>query len=244
MTVVFRSICWVLAAYFFIIPHLLWGWPPEWAAPAAFPIALSIFLFLLPFAKSISLGSWFSFEAKIDRIKDDVSAFKAETRNILAMQSSMITSVSQNVAQHTTFNLPSLSDAYTAERRIEESSPTVVPTKNADGNFSEYIAQSLLDPNLALAKLRMELEIEFRRILGKRTQLGAKTDVKFMSLRSLWQEFFKCFEEKRYLLEALHYVNDICNAAIHGQRVPSEHAVEALSMGFRIVEELRDIDSQ
>lgn len=244
MTVVFRSICWILAAYFFVIANLLWGWPPEWTSQAAFSIGLSIFLFLLPFAKSISLGSWFSFEAKIEGIKDDVDAFKAETRNILAMQSLMITNVSQNVAQHTTFNLPSLSDAYTAERRIEENSPTVAPTENADRNVSEYIAQSRSDPNLALAKLRMELEIEFRRILGKRTKLGAKTDVKFMSLRSLWQEFFKYFKEKRYLLEALQYVNDICNAAVHGQQVPSEHAVEALSMGFRILEELRDIDSQ
>lgn len=242
MTKILRAICWSLAAYLFIAAHFIYGPPQDWDWPALLPVLLSIFLFLLPFAQSISLGGFLSFDAKIDQVKEDLGSFRDEVRNMFNMQSTMISTVTQNVAQQTTVNLPSLNDAFKAERQLEERG-TPALNELSNENLDGYVAQGLT-PNLALAKLRMDLESEFRRILNKRTELGKRTDTKFLSLRSLWQEFFKRYEDKRYLLDGIEYVYSICNAAIHGQVVPEEHAEEAMSMGLRILFELKNIEDQ
>src|SRR5947207_3185490 len=113
MTIAFRSICWVLASYFLVVAHMQSGFPAkEWSGSSGISLAIAIFLTLLPFAKSLSLGELFKFEAKIEEVKKDVEVFKAETRNMLNLQSSILTKITSNVGQHTTINLPPLSEAY------------------------------------------------------------------------------------------------------------------------------------
>ena len=221
--------------------HLEGGFPLTWSLSVASSMASATVLFLLPFAQSISFGNLLKFEAKVEQVQSEVASFKGETRNILNLHSTMISSVNQSVAQNTTVNLPPLTDAYSAEKLLSEHSTNEEGQKEDADAFGEYLASIDGDPNLALAKLRMELEIEFRRILGKRSTTGDRSRVRFMSLRQLWTEFIDTDVEKRYLIDGLQFVNNICNAAIHGQRIPIDHSREALSIGLRILGDLKNI---
>lgn len=237
---IFRAIFGLLAIYFFALAHRL-GFPPGQDGQSMFFLLLSIFLALLPFAKSLSFGDIFKFESQVEKLKEEVSSFRTEIRSVLNAQSTAIAGVSNRVSQQTTVNLPPISAAYSADRQIIEHS-SAQASKPAKDYVTAYIEENVSDPNLALARLRMDLEAELRRILGKRSRLGGKVDRKYLSMRSLWKEFTNQIPQSGYLVEGLQYVNDVANAAIHGQIVPSEHAEEALSMGIRILEELRSVE--
>ena len=66
---------------------------------------------------------------------------------------------------------------------------------------------------------------------------------RFLSVRSLFREFTKLFPEYTGMHGSFDYILKICNAAIHGQKISSGHAQEALQMGFKMLDELKKVDN-
>jgi len=238
MQIILIVVCWTLAVYFFTSANIGVYLGNDRTSINLLLNAFAVFLFLIPFAKSLSLGSLLKFESSVEKIESDIRDIRTTTQNISAIQASIVSNISHHFAQNLTFNLPALSEARKAERELDKGSKT---STQYDDRIEKYIGDGLSDPNVALAKLRMDLEHRLRIILNLQTSLGDPIDAKFRALRSLWEEFFKKFPDKRFMGEAFAYVNDVCNAAIHGQIVPREHAEEALSVGFRLLDELKEV---
>lgn len=236
MEIVLKISCWALSFYFFVSAHIASGWPIVFDEKSAPLVLIALFLFLLPFAKSITVAHFFSFESKIANLKNEVHDFKEEVRNQLNLQTTLMSSISNNMTQQTNIHLPSTTDARKAERDIFDNNREITfPDENI---ISQYLLQYKNDQNLALARMRMDLEAKLRNILGYRTAVDKNTEIRFRSMRALWNEYFKQWPEQRYLLNGLRYVTDAANAAIHGQTVPTEIAEEAISIGLSILDAL------
>lgn len=233
MQLLLRIVCWAIAFYFFIISNIGYNFPPDLSGPAGKALLVSIVLFLLPFAKSLSITGLFSYEAKIDEVKKEVSDFKTETRDLIKIQTSLITSVSANQTTHNVFNIPSLTDAANAEKQIPHRAQNPNSTETAE-RVKHVVSVGPLELNIELARTRMDLERLLREKVGRTTGLGGKREVKFMSLTGLWREYIQDNPQMKHYDSAMRYVVDICNAAIHGQNVPIENAVEAIQLGDEI----------
>ncbi|WP_321502231.1 hypothetical protein [Breoghania sp.] len=227
----FNGVCWLISAYFLLLANYIYGFPPDLTGRAGVALIASFVLFILPFAKRLSLSGVFDFEAKVEKVKGEVEEFKKETRDLLKIQNSLISSVSANQTTQNIFHIPSLTDAANAERQIPQ-------TTSISGEVDDRIARALGigngEINVELARTRMELERTLRDKVGKSISLGGRRDVKYLSLSALWRKFLENRPEHRNLDAAMRYVTDICNAAVHGQMVPQDNAIEAIKLGEEI----------
>ena len=100
------------------------------------------------------------------------------------------------------------------------------------------------DLNFALAKTRMEIERLMRKILNKRTTVSAKTNqgIKFLTLSKLFRLLIEEYPNFKQYYPSFKYVQSVCNAAIHGQKVSYGQAEEALQLGIIIINELKEIE--
>jgi hypothetical protein len=154
----------------------------------------------------------------------------------------LISNVSQSVSHSVNVTIPSLTAAREAEQKLESVAPPKAMLES-DAELSSYIDDAGGDYHLALMRLRRDLEMELRRILGKETSFALrKSNRKLFGLTSLWNMFKVGHPEQDRLEPALFYVADVCNASAHGQDVPEPNAHEALSMGLRILDTLRAIE--
>jgi len=96
---------------------------------------------------------------------------------------------------------------------------------------------------MPLARTRILIEQLLRKILGKRLNVDDlnRKELRFLSARSLFYKFLELYPEKRELAEPFEYVIRVCNAAIHGQRVPPSDADIALDIGADIIAYLSDL---
>ncbi len=227
----FNGACWLIAAYFFVVANFSYGFPPDLTGSAGVALIAAFIFFLLPFAKRLSLSGIFDFEAKIEDVKEEVKYFKQETRELLKIQNSLISSVSTNQTTQNIFHIPSLTDAANAERQLPQ---TAQISEEVNARISRALAIGGSEVNVELARTRMELERTLRNIVGKSVSLGGRRDVKYLSLTTLWRKLLEERPEHRNLDAAMRYVTDICNAAIHGQMIPPDNAVEAIKLGEEI----------
>ena len=238
------TLCYLLAVFFAYAYFLQVGFPPvsKLDPTAATYLSLMLFLFMLPEAKKLRLGKLFEFEARVHEIKD-VQQFKTDTLATLATYQSMISAISNTVSQNITVNLPNRAEAYEAQRDLAAVLKTPSLKSEIENRVEQFLAAESNDLNLALAKLRMELERELRRILGKRIDLvpGETDEPRFLSARSLFAQFVRAHAEYEAMSTSFDYVLRICNAAVHGQLVPAGSAHEALSLGFQMLAELKRI---
>jgi hypothetical protein len=245
---VFPTLCYLLAAYFLYAFCNVIGVPPSKpldTTSGSF-LALALFLFMLPEAKKLKLGQLFEYEAKVKEIKEEVKQFKDETRTTLAAYTSLVSAISNTVSQTINVNLPDKQEATQAREDLD----TTLKTQTAKSEVEEQIERLLLaegnDLNNALAILRMQLEKELRRILNKKHSLSditADINTKFLSVRSLFLQFIKQYPNYQRIDSSFDYVLKVCNAAIHGQYITEGYAHEALSMGFRMLAELKSIEA-
>ena len=106
----------------------------------------------------------------------------------------------------------------------------------------EYMGAGDSDVHYALARLRMDLERELRRVLGKRLESNDPTRMRgrFLSARSLFRLLASANQRYGQMQGSFNYLLEVCNAAIHGQQLPQEVIYEAMDMGLRLLRELEN----
>lgn len=243
---VFPVLCYLLAVYFLYAFGALVGVPPSKPldGTSGSYLALALFLFMLPEAKKLKFGQLFEYEARVKEIKEDVKQFKDETRATIAAYTTLVSAISNTVNQTINVNLPGRGEATQAKEDLDSTLKTKTEKSKIEDQIEQFLASEGNDLSYALAKLRMHLEIELRRILKKRqtASLTSYENSKFLSARSLFLQFVQQYPNYEGIEGSFDYVLKICNAAIHGQYIPDNYAHEALSMGFRMLEELKTIN--
>lgn len=239
MQTVLRIVCWGGAAYFFGLANFGYGYPPDWTGNPDLCLLVALVLFLLPFAQEFSLTGVFSFKAKVDEVKRDVSDFKSEIREQIKIQNSNISSVSNSVV----VQLPGSTDALNAERDITQRQPSAMQRFS---NSAEDLRGLLVDlteheQRVMMTGVLSVLEYELRRILNYSTSLKPKGGHRYRALGSLWSEFKREHPDLSYLDTAMRFAMDVGNAAVHGQRIPLETAVETILFKDEILKVLRDL---
>lgn len=245
---VFPIICYLLAAYFLYAFCSVIGVPPRKPLDSSSGsyLALALFLFMLPEAKKLKLGQLFEYEAKVQEIKQEVRAFKDETRNTLSAYTSLVSAISNTMNQTINVHLPGKAAVNEAKQELKEVLKTSAENSGIESKVEAFIASAGDDINYSLAKLRMQLERELRRILGKHPVLTNSDmgNTRFLSARSLFNQFSNAYPEYERIQKSFDYVLKVCNAGIHGQTVSEGHAQEALYMGIQMLEELKSIDPE
>lgn len=247
-TIIFRIPCLGLAGYFFYVFHHAVGMPPEkpLTASTTLYLVVSLFFFLLPFAKKLKLGSLLEYEAKIEALKADVRDFKEEVRQLVLLQNNLISTVSNTLSQNINISVPDLKEAREAKEELNETILEPVEPIAIEKKIENFLATEGSDLTFALAKLRIELERELRRILGMRVETSDPLRMKggFISAGSLFRKFVARFPKYEGMGSSFDYVLKVCNAAVHGQIISESHAHEALYMGLRVLDELRKVEAK
>jgi len=242
-----RLLSLLLAGYFLYVFHRIVGFPPEkdLTTTSITYLLLFILFLLLPLSKKIKLGKLFEFEAKVNEIKSEVKEFKEETRQLITMQNTLINTVSNTISQSVNITLPSQNEIQEAKEELNSTIRNPPAPDKLEEEIEELLASEGSDLNFALAKLRMEIERELRRILQKRVEVAEPNKMKgrFLSARSLFREFISLYPEYKGMYGSFDYVLKVCNAAVHGQIIPPGHAQEALQMGLKMLDELKNINN-
>ena len=233
-----------IAVYFAWALHLHVGFPPTKSLTPTSTIYLFLFVFflILPFAQRFRFGRFIEFEAKVDQVQAEVREVRTETRELVSTVSAVTSAISASINQNVVVNVPNLEDARAAREEMSVALPQSGEPAQPELDISEYSGAGDSDLHYVLARLRMDLERELRRILGKRMSVDepARMRGKFLSARSLFRQLGRTIEKYRHMQSSFDYILEVCNAAIHGQRVPEDVAHEAMDMGTRILRELRN----
>jgi hypothetical protein len=238
----------VIAGYFIWAFHLHVGFPPltSLTPTAATYLALSVFFTMAPYAQRLKLGKFIEFEARIERVQTEVKEVHTATRELLSTVSVLANAVSVKTNQNVVVNVPSVEDGRTA---LDDMLPAITHSPGPDSRerrILEYLGAGNSDVHYALARLRMELERELRRVLGKRLESGdpARMRDKFLSARALFRRLTSAIPRYRHMQGSFNYLLQVCNAAIHGQRLPEDVAHEAIDLGLRVLHELENEQEQ
>ena len=157
----------------------------------------------------------------------------------------LINTVSNTISQSVNINLPSQNEIQEVKEELNSTIKSPTPEDQLEEEIEEFLATEGSDLNFALAKLRMKIERELRRILQKRldTKEPNRMKGKFLSARSLFREFISQYPEYKGMYGSFDYILKVCNAAIHGQNISPGHAQEALQMGLKMLDELKSINN-
>jgi ribosomal protein S7 len=200
-------------------------------------IFLWLFFLFLPFFSKVKIGGFLELERKLEQAKQELQDFKSEIRNSMSVLSTNVNTIG-GMTNQVTVNIPGLAELREARKIIDEKTPQ--NEKNVAAEVGERILQQSEDQTLALARTRIEIERLLRQIVGKRTDLPA-TRTDFLPLRQLFDLFASEHQDFAYLKRPFTYVTQVCNAAIHAQRVSEDQAKEALALGAEIIAVLRKI---
>lgn len=244
---VFPVICWVISSSFFYaaVSSIGLPLPKEIGSTGLVLIILGVFFFLLPSAQKISIGKLLTFEQKIREVKSEVSEFKAETRDFLGVYSNMINSISNTVSHTVNVFSPGDSKPKEANDELKSTLKEEVEPEKVEDAVDTYLLKAGSDMNFALAKLRMEIERTLRKILDKKltNEDPLSADKGFLSARQLFKQFTDKYPDYWGMHSSFDYILKICNAAIHGQKIPDNYGREALGMGIRMLKELQTLQS-
>ena len=234
----FVGVSWFVSLYFLIVFHINAGFPPEdpvstssWAL-----LVVSGIFFVLPFVSRLRIGNAIEFESKIREVESQIKEFKEETRNSLALLSNTVTTIS-NISNTVTVSLPGVAELTAAKEGVQ-----AVEQREGISLDARRVKEELLflddeSTILPLARVRIRIEQLLRQILQKRLKTSnlRNKEIKFLSARRLFQRFLEEYPQYQSLAPAFDYVIRVCNAAVHGQKVPFDEAEEALNMGAEII---------
>lgn len=202
-------------------------------------LGIAFFFILLPFIKTIKISKYLELERYIKETKEEVKDFKTEIRQSVQMLSTSITASIGNLNNQVTINLPGTDELKQEIEKLKQQS-----TQTNSKQLSEIKEELLLDEDddiiMALARTRIKLEGLLRKALNKRQTIAntPKTDIKFLGLNSLFQQYVQINPKFKDFQNSFRYVQEICNAAVHGQKVSKGQADEALQLGALIIREL------
>ncbi len=237
-------VSWALAAYFFYAFHLHVCFPPTKEINQTGFVYLIVFILflLLPFAKRVKLGSVLEWEAKIKELKQEVKDTREESRQLFNVLNTTINTISNTLTNNVNVYMPGYQERERAREDIQFYDNRV--NRNAVDDLINEFWRGDDDLIMPLARVRIEIERHLREILGKRTiseDLRGKGR-KFYSAGSLFRIFLKEYPDYKHLGSSFDYVLRLCNAAIHGQVLDDDQALEALEMGAKIISVLRGIN--
>ena len=236
-------ICWGIGFYLLYQSAIRWSLDNEKSLTTqlSFVFLLSIFLILIPLVKSIKFLNIFELEKEIKKTKEEVKDFKTEIRQSISLLTNSLTASIGNMNNNVTVHIPGVEQLRKANKTIEERGYV-----KEDISFQDIKEELSInddeDTIMALAKTRIKIESLLREILNKRTNLiNANKSIKFMGLNELFKQFTNQNPKYKYLNNSFRYVQQICNAAIHGLNISLGQAEEALELGTRIIKELEYI---
>jgi hypothetical protein len=115
--------------------------------------------------------------------------------------------------------------------------------ESAEASYAEefeVIELTKRDPQLGLAKLRMDIESEVRRIYEERMPKPTRP---FMTLGPMARDLVQQDALPREIAAPLQDVSALANRAIHGEYVSQDSAEEIAQIGVRVLEALRGLES-
>ena len=232
----------LIAIYFIWAFHLHVGFPPieSLSSTAATYLAVFVFFLVLPFAQRVSLGKLIEFEAKVEKVQADVKEVRTETRELISTISVVANALSASMSQNVVVNIPNMGEAQEAREELSEAIEDDPDPSTHERNVQDYLEAGEADIHYALARLRMDLERELRRVLRERV----KTDVplsmqgRHLAARPLFRRLVSAVPRYKNMQSSFDYVLKVCNAAIHGQKISEGIALEAVDMGLRLLREL------
>ncbi len=227
-------ISWLFSAYFLISFHLNVNLSQPVPTMYYLFLVLGVSLAFLPFMSKIKIGTLLELERQIKETKNEVKDFKEETRQMLSIISTNVNTIG-NLSNTININLPKMGQLSQAkEAFVQQSDPE---TLQESEKIRDELSLESEDTILALAKTRIKLELLLRKILGKRIKSvsGDSKDIKYTSFGQLYRRFLKEYPEHTSLESSFAYVGQICNAAIHAQRVSEGQASEALDLGAKLI---------
>lgn len=233
---------WLVSFYFLAGFVVEVGFPPKpdiKPGHVLFLLAWLFFLFL-PFFKRIKLGKFLELEREVEKAKVELKEFKDEVRTNLSLISTNVNTIG-NLSNQITVNLPGLADIEELKRRLDEKTPK--QTKEEVQEIRDELVLEGEDTVMALARTRIRMEHLLRKIVGKRTAVSSYDDrpIRYATLPQMFRLFLREHEEYAHLEQPFSYVVQVCNAAIHAQRVPQSQADEALDIGARIIAVLSEM---
>lgn len=236
------ALSWLISFYFLAGFTANVGFPPDRSlltGDALFVVFWLFFLFL-PFFKKIKIGKLLELEREVSQAKQELQDFKTEMRNTVAVLSTNVNTIG-GMTNQITVNIPGLQEMQVAKEKVDaQASPEVKQE-------AEQVEQSMLleseDTTMALARTRIEIERLLRTILGKRTSVNElrNQSIRFHGIRQLFEMFIRENKDYSYLLEPFQYVTQVCNAAIHAQKVSDAQAREALALGAQVIAQLSTV---
>lgn len=240
----FSTLSRLIAIYFIWAFHLHVGFPPitPLNLTSIIYLILFVFFFVLPFAQRFKFGELIEFETKIERVRADVKEVRSETRELISTVSTVANAISTSINQNVVVNLPGKEEEQAARDELLAALTQSNESTRKQREFQEYWDAVDSDVNYALARLRMDLEREIRRILGKNLETGnlQKSQRKFLSARSLFLRLVSTIPRYKPMQSSFDYILHICNAAIHGRQIPENVGRETLDMGLRLLQELEN----
>lgn len=232
-------ISWLFSAYFLI--------SFRWNVDLSQPVPTIYYLFLvlgvsfafLPFMSKIKIGTLLELERQINETKNEVKDFKEETRQSLSIISTNVNTIG-NLSNTIDIHLPGMDQLLKARANVDSfvtKSEKGSETLSESEKIKDEIVLESEDTIMALAKTRIKLEILLRQILGKRlkTISGVSEDINYASFGKLYKRFMNEYPEHKNLGNSFAYVGQICNAAIHGQRISEGPASEVLDIGSKLI---------
>ena len=224
--------------------HLHVGFPPtgNLTFTAVTYLALAVFFAIHPYARRLKVGKLIEYEAKVEQVQADLRVVRSETREMLNAVSILANAVSVGVNQQVVVSVPSLEAVRSAREELLPALAHSSEPASQEERILEYLGAGESNVHYALARLRMDLERELRRVLGKRLDVDdpSRTRRRFLSARSLFRQLEQLVPRYGIMRESFDYLLQVCNAAIHGQRIPEDVAHEAIDMGLRMLRELEN----
>jgi hypothetical protein len=200
-------------------------------------LGVGLLLMLFPFIKSFKVANLLELEKQVKETKVEVKETRDEfrsTMNALSASIQATVQASANVQQTFVFNPPP-QDAQDARQGLEEA-------ERSKKRLGAQVVQPSIDLKdvdqaLGLARTRMTLERALRLILRKSTTpvVDGNEGTRFLGLNTLVNQFLKENPDYESLRKSMAFAIQTANAGIHGQKVPSGVAQEAIEIGERTI---------
>ena len=158
---------------------------------------------------------------KCARSKLRSRSLRRKTRNSFALLSNAVTTTS-NISNTVTVSFPGVTELTAAKEGVQAVEQSEGISLDARRVKEELLFLDDESKILPLARVRIRIEQLIRQILQKRLKTSnlRNKEIKFLSARRLFQRILEEYPQYQSLALAFDYVIQVCNAAVHGQKVP------------------------